>query len=181
MQAHSEYRHMNNLSCHNPTGNVLGIYILSSRALDEPSQQSNTWHILSPRPFAQSKATGGGQENVSVAWICIYTLRKQKLDEHARWWLSARRGGLWITQWSPAVAAKRSKRWRRCEGSEGHARGLTSHNGSSVYSRQVSFLPTIMREIESQEMFVFLSIRPNNNIIPKGLQKHLSSKDRPEN
>lgn len=38
-----------------------------------------------------------------------------------------------------------------------------------------------MREIESQEMFVFLSIRPNNNTIPKGLQKHLSSKDSPEN
>lgn len=38
-----------------------------------------------------------------------------------------------------------------------------------------------MREIESQEMFIFLSIRPNNNTIPKGLQKHLSSKDSPEN
>lgn len=38
-----------------------------------------------------------------------------------------------------------------------------------------------MREIESQEMFVFLSIRPNNNSIPKGLQNHLSSKDSPEN
>lgn len=32
-----------------------------------------------------------------------------------------------------------------------------------VYNRQFSFLPTIMREIESQEMFVFASIRPNNN------------------
>lgn len=28
----SEYGRMNNLSCYNPTGNVLGIYILSSRA-----------------------------------------------------------------------------------------------------------------------------------------------------
>lgn len=53
MQAPSEYRRMNNLSCHNPTGNVLGIYILSSRALGEPSQQS--WYTLSPRPFAQQK------------------------------------------------------------------------------------------------------------------------------
>lgn len=39
-----------------------------------------------------------------------------------------------------------------------------------------------MREIESQEMFVFLSIRPNNNIIPhsfkKKQKKHLSSKDK---
>lgn len=41
----SEYTHMNNLSCLNPTGNVLGIYILSSRAAGEPSQRSNTWHI----------------------------------------------------------------------------------------------------------------------------------------
>lgn len=38
-----------------------------------------------------------------------------------------------------------------------------------------------MREIESQEMFIFLSIRPNNNFIPTGLQNHLSSKDGPEN
>lgn len=77
------------------------------------------------------------------------------------------RGGLWITQRPPRAAR--------------HALGLTSHNGSSVYSRQFSFLPTIMREIESQEMFVFLSIRPNNNTIPRGLHKHLSSKDSPEN
>lgn len=42
---------------------------------------------------------------------------------------------------------------------------LTLHNRTNVYTRQLSFLPTIMREIESQEMFVFLSIRPNNNII----------------
>ena len=67
-------------------------------------------------------------------------------------------------------------------------KALGGHNMDSlhtiapdVYSRQFSFLPTIMREIESQEMFVFLSIRPNNNIIPAGLRKHLSSKDSPEN
>lgn len=84
-------------------------------------------------------------------------------------------GGLQITQWSPTVGVEHMMAQR------GHAPGLTSHNSANVYSRQFSFLPTIMREIESQEMFVFLSIRPNNNTIPKGLQKHLSSKDSPEN
>ena len=43
---------------------------------------------------------------------------------------------------------------------------------SCVYSRQLSFLPTIMGRIESQEMFVLASIRPNNN----SLQKPPSSK-----
>lgn len=64
---------------------------------------------------------------------------------------------------------------------KGRARGLTSHNAANVYSRQLSFLPTIMRGIESQEMFVFLSIRAHNATVPKGLQKHLSSKDSSEN
>lgn len=40
MQPPSEYRCMNNLSCYNPTGNVLGIYILSSRAPGQPLPQS---------------------------------------------------------------------------------------------------------------------------------------------
>lgn len=33
----------------------------------------------------------------------------------------------------------------------------------TVYNTQFSFLPTIMREIESQEMFIFTSIRADNN------------------
>lgn len=50
-------------------------------------------------------------------------------------------------------------------------RDPAQHNGPNVYNRQFSFLPTIMREIESQEMLVFLSIRPNNNTIPYGFIK----------
>lgn len=169
---------MNNLSCHNPTGNVLGIYILSSRAVDEPSQQSNTWHILSPRPSAQSKAAdGAGKMFPQRAYI--FKLRKQKVDEHAQWWHRAALFRLHSGQ--PQSQRSTVKEDGHAEGSEGHALRLTSHNASHVYSRQFSFLPTIMREIESQEMFVFLSIRPNNNIIPTGLQKHLSSKDSTEN
>ena len=91
MQSHSEKRRMNNLSCHKPTGNVLGIYILSSRALDEPSQQSNTWHALSARPLRAITSDGRHRENVSVAWIYIYTPSKQKkglmnmLDDDWAW------------------------------------------------------------------------------------------------
>lgn len=95
--------------------------------------------------------------------------------------MTKRGGGLMITQWSPSVIVKHGEIRQPCKGSEGHAQGLTLHNGSNVYSGQFSFLPTIMREIESQEMLVFLSIRPNNNTFTRGLQKHLSSKDGPEN
>lgn len=132
------------------------------------SPHSNLTHDTSPVLVHSQK------QNLSVEWIYINTVRKQKADEHAN--NQARQhfrfhSGPKRSQWS--------ERW--CERLRGHAQGLTSHNGSNVYSRQLSFLPTIMREIESQEMFVFLSIRPNNNIIPAGLQKHLSSKDSPEN
>ncbi len=81
--------------------------------------------------------------------------------------MMTKRGGLWITQRSATVAVK----------DDGLSKGLTSPDDSEVYSRELSFLPTIMREIESQEMLVFLSITPDNSIIPTGLQKHLSSKD----
>lgn len=57
------------------------------------------------------------------------------------------------------------------EGLGGCQQQLTLHNRTGVYTRQLSFLPTIMREIESQEMLVFLSIRPNNNIIPRSFKK----------
>lgn len=86
---------MNNLSCHNPTGNVLGIYILSSRALDEPLQQSHTWHIFSPCPSAWSH-TGKCFFFCLIVLgfflgldICINILGKQQIDERARWWLSS--------------------------------------------------------------------------------------------
>lgn len=50
------------------------------------SPHSNLTHDTSSVvvPFAQSKATDGDQDNVSVVWIYIYTLGKQKVDEHAR-------------------------------------------------------------------------------------------------
>lgn len=160
MQAPSEYRHMNNLFCHNPTGNVLGIYILSSRALGEPSQQS--WYTLSPHPFARENKI------LSVAWVYLPTQWDNKGLKNM---LTTKRN----------TGSRDVKGDSHVKGSTDMHRDSTSHNGPSVYSRQFSFLPTIMREIEYQEMFVFLSIRPNNNIIPTGLQKHLSSKDSPEN
>ena len=124
----------------------------------------DTSSVLVPPAQSKSNRRDRGKRLRGVDIYLRAEKKKQKVDEHARWWLSA------------AVFSGQS--WSK---RGGHAQGLTSHNGSNVYSRQFSFLPTIMREIESQEMFVFLSIRPNNNIIPTGLQKHLSSKDRPEN
>ena len=55
----------------------------------------------------------------------------------------------------------------------GAGKRLSSHKTPSVYNRQFSFLPTIMREIESQEMFVFASIRPNNNTEPPKVYKDI--------
>lgn len=169
MQASSEYSHMNNLSCHDPTGNVLGIYILSSRALGEPSQQSYTWHILSPCPFAQSKATAWARKTFVRSWYIVTR------------WENKRSMSTLTTSVRQRSAAVEVKRKGDGPYERLHTHALASHNDSSVYSRQFSFLPTIMMEIEFQEMFIFLSIRPNNNNIPTGLKKHLSSKDCPEN
>lgn len=150
---------------HNPAGNVLGIYILSSRTLDEVSQQSTMTH------FHHVFLYNGSNGEHPFFHQYIYPLRRQKeklmkmlhdisvFPQHNG---QPRSIGSTVSWW---------------QGSE----GLASHNGFSVYSRQPSFLPTIMREIESQEMFVFLSISSNNNNIPNGLQKPLSSKDSPEN
>ena len=68
------------------------------------------------------------------------------------------------------ILAHCSRSWR-CMTPLGPGKKLTSHNALNVYNRQFCFLPTIMREIESQEMFVFLSIRPNNNTIPPRFTK----------
>lgn len=53
---------------------------------------------------------------------------------------------------------------------EGYNKAFFSHNTVTVYSGQFSFLPTIMSEIESQEMLLFSKIRNNNKDIPGSLR-----------
>lgn len=124
------------------------------------SPHSNLTHDTSlvPVPLVRSEAKPCPQSRRALTHGQIKRLLRAR-GGRARRSLGLPRGR--PTSWHGAKGDERRERL----GGRAHG-GPAPHKGSGVYSRQFSFLPTIMRGIESQEMFVFLSIRPNNNIIP---------------
>lgn len=134
-----------------------------------PRRNLNTWHILVPRPLVQSVATTRARKIIlgslyicmdyvhaylcEYVCVCVY-IHTQIQPTYTMY-----------TIYLPICVSG--------ERPGGRQQQLTLHNSTSVYTRQLCFLPTIMREIESQEMFVFLSIRPNNNIIPPQVYKSI--------
>lgn len=130
--------------------------------------KSNTGHMLSARPSAQSNADGGVRENVSAAWTYIY-----KPGEQKRWWT---RRGWWLSvagfrSHTGQAHSRGERRQRRAGLSRGTRTGTHFTQWPPMFTADkfVSF-QQLWGKLNLRKCSFFSSIRPNNNTIPTGLR-----------